>query len=203
MPFYRAKKITKSFKTKIGDICKEITNGIDIRNFYNEGTLYLRVGDIKRSQINLLTAKTVKETLEDVPKKVLIKDNDILMTRKGTPGITTITTKLDEKCIIGTEIIKIRIKEDAKFLPEFIFAFLNSELGFLQIEGKLTGTVSRGINHPSLKSIRVPSVSLKEQEKIAGLVTKAKDKHIEAFNKIEKAKKIFIETLNLTLSFYK
>lgn len=196
-PFYIAKQSVKKYKLTLGDIVDEITNGIDLRGFMSEGTLYFRISDIKRGQMNLLTAKRVEKQLNEIPRKILVRRGDLLMSRKGTPGITTLATKLEERGIIGTEIIKITLKKDSKILPEFLFSFLNHKLGLNQILSKLTGTVSRGINHPSLKSIRIPNVSHKKQRLIASKVKDIFEKHVLAVSKIEKAKVIFENALNI------
>ncbi|MEM3593082.1 MAG: restriction endonuclease subunit S [Thermoproteota archaeon] len=195
VPFYRLKEITNKFNTTIGSEAESITNGIDLRTFVEDGTLYIRVSDIKRGQINLQTAKKVKENLRDVPKKIIVNINDILISRKGTPGITSIATELEEKCIIGTEIIKITLRKDSKLLPKFVFAFLNSNIGIAQIFSKLTGTVSRGINHPALKTIRLPLPSKETQIKISKLIEEALKNHVLALSKIEDAKTIFTKEL--------
>ncbi|PIX29461.1 MAG: hypothetical protein COZ65_02125 [Caldiserica bacterium CG_4_8_14_3_um_filter_35_18] len=197
VPFYIAKQLVKKYNLTLGDIAKQITNGIDLRNFIKEGTLYFRISDIKRGQMNFLTAKKVKEKINEVPKKILIRRGDLLMSRKGTPGVTTLATELEEQSIIGTEIIKITIKEDSKILPEFLFAFLNHKFGFNQVLSKLTGTVSRGINHPALKSIRVPEADYSKQKLIADKVKRVFEKHVLAISKIEEAKKLFEEALDI------
>jgi len=195
VPFYRLKEITNKLNTDIGSEAESITNGIDLRTFIKDGTPYIRVSDIKRGQINLQTAKKVKENLQDVPKKIIVKADDLLISRKGTPGIISIATELEEKCIIGTEIIKITLKKESKVLPKFTFAFLNSNIGIAQIHSKLTGTVSRGINHPALKTIRLPIPSKRKQIEISGFIEKALEKHVMALSKIEEAKTIFIKEL--------
>jgi len=196
-PFYIAKQSVKKFNFTLGDIAKDITNGIDLRDFIEEGTLYFRISDIKRGQMNLLTAKKVKERLQEVPTKVLIHKGDLLMSRKGTPGITTLATELEEQSIIGTEIIKITVKEDAKILPEFLFAFLNHKVGFNQVLSKLTGTVSRGINHPALKSVRIPEVDYSRQKLIVDKVRAVFEKHVMALSNIKEAEILLEKNLNV------
>jgi type I restriction enzyme S subunit len=61
----------------------------------------------------------------------------------------------------------------------------------------LTGTVSRGINHPALKSIRIPKINSSEQKVITSKVRGVLQNHVLALSRIEQAKKLFEEALNI------
>lgn len=196
-PFYIAKQRVKKYELKLGDIALNITNGIDLRDFSDDDTLYFRISDIKRGQMNLLTAKRVKYSIHEMPKKIIVHRGDLLMSRKGTPGITTLATEFEEQGIIGTEIIKITLRDNIAVTPEFLFAFLNHKFGFTQIISKLTGTVSRGINHPALKSIRIPQINSSAQEFITDKIKKVLQNHALAISKINQAKQLFEKTLNI------
>jgi len=197
VPFYIAKQNAKKYELKLGDIAADITNGIDLRDFSVEGTLYFRISDIKRGQMNLLTAKRVKNRTDEMPKKILVHRGDLLMSRKGTPGIVALATKFEEQGIIGTEIIKITLRDGTDITPEFLFAFLNHKVGFAQVLSKLTGTVSRGINHPALKSIHIPKIDPRNQNYITEKVRKFLEKHELALLKIEEAKHLLEKALNI------
>lgn len=191
VPFYQVKKITKKYPLTIGKIAKQITNGIDLRSYEEEGTPYLRATDIKRCQVDLLSPKKVSMKTEEAPINIQIKEGDVLITRKGTVGVTSIVSSDCANCIIGTEIIKVRLKEDAEITPEYLYTLLNSKVGILQVYGKLTGTVSRGINHPSLKSIKIPVLTPKKQKEIDDWVKTAKQKHNQSLGYIRKALELF------------
>lgn len=197
VPFYIYKKRAQCYKLKLGDLIKDITNGIDLRDFIEEGSLYFRIIDIKRGQMNILTAKRVSKTIKDIQTKIIIHQNDILISRKGTPGIACLATELEEQNIIGTEIIKINLKPNAGVSPEVLMCFLNTKVGFTQIISKLTGSVSRGINHPALKSIKIPLFSKKLQFEVSKIIKQAVKYHVSSLNKINKAKQIFKEEINI------
>ncbi len=192
VPFYHVLKATKKYPLTIGDVTKQITNGMDLREYKNEGSLYLRGTDIKRCQVNMLTPKKVNFPLKDIPEKIKLNSGDILITRKGTVGITSIVSDDCKDVIIGTEIIKVRLKDDAEISPEYFYTLLNSKIGILQVNSKLTGTVSRGINHPSLKNIKIPTLSKENHKQIDLWVKEAKEKHHQSFNLIEKAKELLL-----------
>jgi len=148
VPFYQVKEITKQYPLTIGEVAKDITNGIDLRDYKENGSPYLRGVDVKRCQINLLTPKLVNFPLSDIPEKIKLNSGDIVITRKGTAGVTSIISDDCKDIIIGTEIIKVRLKKDAEISPEYFYTLLNSKIGILQVNSKLTGSISRGINHP-------------------------------------------------------
>jgi len=188
VPFYQVKEITKKYKLTIGDVAKQITNGMDLREYKNEGTPYLRGVDVKRCQVNMLTPKLVNFPLSDIPEKIKLNSGDIVITRKGTVGVTSIVSDDCKDVIIGTEIIKVRLKKDAEISPEYFYTLLNSKIGILQINSKLTGSISRGINHPSLKMVKIPTLSENRHKQIDEWIKDAKRKHHQSLKLIEEAK---------------
>lgn len=196
VPFYQIQKITDKYTLTVEKVSEQITNGIDIRTYKEEGTPYLRGVDIKRCQVNLLTSKKVEQDFNNVDNKIKLKEGDVLITRKGTVGVTSIVSSDCKNVIIGTEIIKVRLKSDAKITPEYLYTMLNSKIGILQIYSKMTGTVSRGINHPSLKTIKIPTLQQEEMQKIDLWVKEAKQKHTESLNYIEKALHVISDRFN-------
>lgn len=195
VPYYQVLIATKKFQLTIGKLASQIVNGIDIRNYREDGTPYLRAGDIKRCQVDMVTPKRVSLMPEGVPERIQIKEGDVLITRKGTAGVASIVSSDCKNSIIGTEIIKVRLKIDAKVSPEYLYTLLNSKIGIMQIQGKLTGTVSRGINHPSLKTIKIPTLSDKKQKEIDGWIKKAKERHTQSLNLIWKAFSILMQNI--------
>ena len=71
-----------------------------------------------RCQINLLTPKLINFPLSDIPNKLKLNSGDIVITRKGTAGVTSIISDDCKNIIIGTEIIKVKLKKDAEISPE-------------------------------------------------------------------------------------
>ena len=188
VPFYQVKELTKHYPLTIGKVAKDITNGMDLREYKDNGTPYLRGVDVKRCQVNMLTPKLVNFPLGDIPEKIKLSSGDIIITRKGTAGVTSIISDDCKDIIIGTEIIKVRLKKDAEVSPEYFYTLLNSKIGILQVSSKLTGSISRGINHPSLKTIKIPTLPKDEHKKIDEWVRDAKTKHTQSLKLIEEAK---------------
>jgi len=103
--------------------------------------------------------------------------HDILVAKDGaTTGKTTIvddtfefldrTRKPPDPCAIFSEhVFRLRIKPDIN--PLFVHAFLNSELGQLQLETVTSGGAQGGITKEFATEIYIPLVVIRAQESIA------------------------------------
>jgi len=174
--FEISSKITKSDYVKLKDILIDengIRNGIDLgsmsedgkRHYSDDGTPYLRVGDVKENEIDLEGAEKIDTSSLDLSRVPEVKIGDLFLTRKGTTGRAAVVSSDEEtKAIISSEIILIRLKKkytfpdgrSVKIDPHFISAYLNSEFGKKLILQKQTGGISEGINHPDLGEIEIP-----------------------------------------------
>lgn len=171
------------------------TNGIDLREFTEEGKNYIRISDMRRFFISYSDIKKVK--FGKLPKKIQLQEKDILVSRKGTPGISVMVTKNDVKSIIGTEAILLRIKES--YDPHYLVAFLNSKVFYEQVLNNLSGAVASGINHPSLKKLKV-LYDNNLTKKISDKVKKTIELHVKASLLLANAQNIFYQKLGLDFS---
>lgn len=171
------------------------TNGIDLRGFTEKGRNYIRISDMRRFFISYSDIKKVE--LNKIPKKIQLQEKDILISRKGTPGISVITTKADIDNVIGTEAILLRIKED--YDPYYLVAFLNSKVFFEQVLNNLSGAVAPGINHPSLKKLKI-LYDKHLVKNISGKVKKTIELHVKANSILINAQNIFYQKLGLDFS---
>lgn len=171
------------------------TNGIDLRDFIEEGKNYIRISDMRRFFISYSDIKKVK--FDKLPKKIQLQEKDILISRKGTPGISVIVTKDDVESIIGTEAILLRIKES--YNPYYLVAFLNSKVFYEQVLNNLSGAVASGINHPSLKKLKI-LYDKSLIKKISDKVEKTIELHVKANSLLVKVQNIFYQKLGLDFS---
>lgn len=171
------------------------TNGVDLREFTERGRNYIRISDMRRFFISYSDIKKVE--LNKIPQKIQLQEKDVLVSRKGTPGISVITTKDDIDNVIGTEAILLRIKED--YDPYYLVAFLNSKVFYEQVLNNLSGAVASGINHPSLKKLKI----LYDKhliKNISGKVKKTIELHVKANSILTNARDIFYQKLDLDFS---
>lgn len=192
---YNISKLEK-WKNKISTldsfIQKGPTNGIDARNFSPSGKNYIRILDLKRYFISYSDIKKIN--LDKVPEKIKLKKNDILISRKGTPGIAAIVTENNVEDIIGTEIIHIRLKDNIN--PYYFIGFLNSKFFYNQVISNLSGGNSVGINHPALKNLKI-LYDRNIEKKISEKVEKILNYENEANKLIDESKNEYCKFLKV------
>ena len=202
-PFYQDRYLKPLRKIKrnipivsMSELIESATNGVEIRNYVSHGTPYLRVSDMKDTFVTLSDVKFIRQNIRSINKKVLLdKNQDILISRSGNVGLASIVSSDIENAVISSHIIKVRVND--KIEPAYLVAYFNSLLGKLQVERVTNGFIVTEINHPSLNLIKVALPPF--QKEIANLIKKAEQKHIEAKNRIDKAKQILISTLEVQL----
>ncbi|MCX7068956.1 MAG: type I restriction enzyme HsdR N-terminal domain-containing protein [Methylococcales bacterium] len=159
----------KGFST-LGEICPNPTNGVEIREYCESGTPYLRIGDLKQLQINESSLVFVNsEAANSLMSKVKLQEGDVLMSRSGSLGVTCIIEKQWVHALISSHLIILRIN-DVEINPYYLAFFLQSTAGKLQIIKNSNGGVQPEINHPALKSILIPRLPIETQTKIATLI---------------------------------
>ncbi|WP_313933893.1 N-6 DNA methylase [Anabaena sp. FACHB-83] len=152
----------------LGSLIEPIQNGFDYREYTEEGTPYIRVGDIKNGQINFDSAVKIPITMADVDKPVGLQIGDILFTRKGSFGNSAVVTELEVNGIISSEIMLLRLTSVSrqKVLPEYVSLFLNSKFGYLQVERRVHGVAYYSISQPDLANLLIPILLKHQQQKI-------------------------------------
>ncbi|ODG98297.1 hypothetical protein A4S05_09515 [Nostoc sp. KVJ20] len=152
----------------LGSLINPIQNGFDYREYTEEGTPYIRVGDVKNGQINFESAVKIPITMADVNKPVGLQVGDILFTRKGSFGNSAVVTELEVNGIISSEIMLVRLTSAFKkeILPEYVSLFLNSKFGYLQVERRVHGVAYYSISQPDLANLLIPILPKPQQQKI-------------------------------------
>jgi len=152
----------------LGSLIEPIQNGFDYREYTEEGTPYIRVGDVKNGQINFESAVKIPISMADVDKPVGLQVGDILFTRKGSFGNSAVVTELEINGIISSEIMLVRLTSASKkeILPEYVSLFLNSKFGYLQVERRVHGVAYYSISQPDLANLLIPILPKPQQQKI-------------------------------------
>jgi type I restriction enzyme M protein len=152
----------------LGSLIEPIQNGFDYREYTEEGTPYVRVGDVKNGQINFESAVKIPITMADVDKPVGLQAGDILFTRKGSFGNSAVVTELEVNGIISSEIMLVRLTSVSRqnVLPEYVSLFLNSKFGYLQVERRVHGVAYYSISQLDLANLLIPILPKLHQEKI-------------------------------------
>lgn len=173
----------------LGKLLISIVNGLDYRKFTGTGTKYLRVGNIKPNEIDDNQIKFIPIPLESVTKDIKLKPGDMLLTRKGTFGISAVVME-ETNFIISSEVMRLRLKKEIN--PLYFSIVNNATLVQEQYKQKAVGAIMGSLSQEVLKTIKIPLPPLSIQEKITQEVRfqreKAKKLRKEAKEIVEKAK---------------
>lgn len=137
------------------ELIAQIINGLDYRDFTDDGLKYLRVGNIKPFEINGSDIKHIPLKLNEVSKDILLNEGDILLTRKGTFGVAVQITHNEDSYIISSEIFRIRLK-NLETNAFYIVSLLNSYLGKSQFHRNSVGAIMGSLSQDAVKSIQIP-----------------------------------------------
>jgi type I restriction enzyme M protein len=175
----------------IGNILSgPIVNGLDARKFVEAGTKYLRVGNIKPDEIDEKDIKFVNIPIEKIKKDIKLEPGDVLLTRKGTFGISAVIGDV-ANYIISSEVMRLRL---IKEVNPFYFSIVNNTSVIQeQYKQKAVGAIMGSLSQEVLKTVKFPIPSGPIQDKIVKEFhekrKKAKKLKEEAKELLEKAKR--------------
>jgi type I restriction enzyme M protein len=145
---------TEQFEVKsISELIKnkelQVKRGNEIGSqFYGKGDVpFIRTSDIVNWELKIDPIKCVPEEIyEQYKKQQDVQENDILFVKDGTflIGRSAIVTKQDEKIIIQSHLLKIRVSKESKMNSFYLLYLLNTPIVQKQI-AKYTfvqGTIS-------------------------------------------------------------
>lgn len=115
-----------------------------------------------------------------------VENNDILLCKDGTltGKVAMISGKLPfEKIMVNEHIFIIRANE--LILQKYLFLYLFSENGQINLKSNITGQAQGGLNSTNLKAIKIPLPPLDIQEKI-----------VNQIEEIESNEVLFKKTIN-------
>jgi len=105
-------------------------------------------------------------------KKGKIERDDILLVKDGaTIGKLAYIKKIPEgKAMVNEHVFLIKT-DKIKYNPKFLFYYLFSESGQIQIENSITGSAQGGLNRDILTIIKIPILEPYEQSRIATVLS--------------------------------
>ena len=127
---------------------------------------------------------------------------DVLVTKDGTIGIAAVVPASLPEFNIFVSLIKIRPKPIIS--PHYLAAFINSELGQLQIKQQVKGAAITHIHLEDMRRIRVPLPPRSLQDQIAQVMQEAygdrQKKLEEAKELLSSSSRVVLEELGLEIS---
>ena len=152
--------------TTLGNLCTESFYGPRFsKNDYSDvGIPTVRTTDMTSSGVIEITDKTPKVNCpENKIELFKIQKDDLLITRTGSIGTMAIF-KGDYLAIPSAYLIRFRFSTDA--VIEYLYYFLTSPIGKMQLGLGTTSVAQPNINAQTIKSIELKLPSLVEQKEI-------------------------------------
>jgi len=162
----------------------DLKNGVEIRNYVENGYRYLRVSDLSKNGIVNHNPRFVEA--EKIPDRLKLDYDCILISRSGSLGLVNIVTDETIDSILSSHIFKVKL--NTKLIsPVYLEAYLRSSLGQKQFFRQNNGGVIPEINQAALKSIKIPLPPIEKQTEIADHIQRLRQraKHLQQQAKTE------------------
>lgn len=165
--------------------------------YAEEGIPYIKAKDISDFDINLDDIQNIeKKQAETINKRCFTKKDEVIISTVGTIGVTYIIKDKGEGFILSRDIAKIKTNKK-QIIPEFLYIFLKTRSGKLQVERYSTGSVQKGLYLGAIKQIKIPKVDVKKQEEMIGYVKRISELISKSKNYFSKADELIIKYLSL------
>lgn len=174
--FLEAEKTLNKYSNirPLKDLVKPIKTGypFDSFTFSEKGEVPLiRIRDIKPRGIDTSEPLHISKKLAQAHREVIPSAGDIVIGMDGDEFRSVLITR-----DLGTLAInqRIAIVTTDEISPEYLFAFLNSKYGFLQLSRKKTTATTVGhISPRDIRNLLVPIVPDETHEKITDMIKKS------------------------------
>ena len=150
--------------TSFGTICGNGQYGWTTRASSQGFVRFLRTTDITKDQINWDSVPYCQEVPPDL-EKYQIQTNDILISRSGSVGFSTLISKIPFPTVFASYLIRF---SPSKYVdPRYLAYFLRSSEYWRQIAEVSSGIAISNVNAKKLSEIIIPLAPFNEQKQIA------------------------------------
>lgn len=138
---------------------------------------------------NIVSAKLPRANLNPVDyEKHLLHPGDILISRSGTIGVTTVFTSYEVPVIPAAFIIRFRPKDT--LVPEYFRIYLNSYIGRKVIVTNAEGGVQKNLRGSTVLGLYFPFPEPDEQRRIAQIIESQNNQLVKLTTQYEKLSSI-------------
>ena len=142
--------------------------------YMQSGVPFLRIADLTDYQFNPKNLKYISiEDAEGELDTCKVKENDVLISRSGTLGLTVVIPKSLENAIFGSYFIRVRLDLN-RINPHYLALFMNTRAGKPQVEQANTGGVQTNLTIPVIESFKIPLPPLEIQDNFIEKVFESK-----------------------------
>ena len=173
--YYRDSLLTRETKVevkKMQDICDFVTVGIAnsaTHAYSDNGVLMFRNQNIKENYLDDKDLVYITPEFEEKYKNKRLKENDILVTRTGYPGVACVVPKNYEGCQTFTTLIA-RLSDLSKISPKYVCYYINSGEGKKYVNQKKSGAAQQNFGATELSQMPIPLPPLDVQERIVNVL---------------------------------
>jgi type I restriction enzyme S subunit len=144
--------------------------GLAVSEYTEEGPFIVGGLQIENNGVTWKECAHVTEERYKESPEIMLKEQDILMTKDGTIGKLAYIDWLPSKATVASHIHVIR-KNSEEILPKFLFYFFKSPIFQSIIESKTSGSVVPALIQRDINSIFIPIPPLAEQDAIAQVLS--------------------------------
>ena len=154
---------------KLGDICEGIVTGpfgsaLHQSDYVDNGIPVINPQNIIAGTISTDHAKMVSEATRDRLREFTVREDDIVIGRRGEMGRCGVVTSEMNGWLCGTGSFVIRLKDEC--LASFAFFQISSPKVKQHLEDQAIGVTMKNLNQSILSSIQIPLPSLEIQQAI-------------------------------------
>ena len=181
---------------KLSSLSEKISDGIHTTPVYTDNTDFYFINGNNLVKNSIQVSEITKTVSEDEYRKhrIDLDSKTILMSINGTIGNLAIYN--GEKIILGKSACYMILKNKSSL--RFVYSLLQSRNTQKSFEAELTGSTIKNLSLKTIKDTHVPCPPLKEQEKIAEILTtwdEAISKQEELIKAKEEQKKSLMQKL--------
>ena len=150
---------------------------------------FLNIRDIRGQRISLESADRVGIDSPVCKEKYRVRQDDILITSKGTALKLALAEDLGDNVYISGNLTMIRVDPE-KYDPYILFEYLNSGQGRIALERIQSGTTIRILSSASLERLKIPAYDL---ERMKSVGARLKENQLAFYREEEERKRRFWE----------
>lgn len=157
-----------SDKCRLGDVIVNLSNGIEVRDYVENGYRYLRVTDLGEHELSNASSKYIN--INGIPNRVKLNTNCILVSRSGSLGLVNEVNADMLDYVLSSHIFKVEL-DTKRINPKYAVEILRNKICQNQIFRNNNGGIIPEIQQNALKSIKIPLPPLEKQQKIVDHIT--------------------------------
>lgn len=124
-----------------------------------------------------------------------IKANTLLLSRSGTIGKCTISSKTTIDKLFSDDVIRVSFKDNTDL--GYVYAFLNTETGLLILQSNNYGAVIDHIEPEHLANVPIPNAPKELKKSIHNLIVESYDLRDKSNDLIDEAQELLYKELQL------